>query len=74
MDKSIHKQRERIYEFTLLKFCSHVIEDLSKKTKKKYQFYTYTIVQIQKSNITNSNQFVQKFVEFIIDTITCMIP
>jgi hypothetical protein len=74
MDKNIHKQKERIYEFTLLKFCSFIIEDISKKTKKNYPFYTYTLVQLQKSNITNSNQYVQKFVEFIIDTIRCMIP
>ena len=69
MDKNIEKQKDRIFEFTLLKFCSFIIDDILNGTKTKYPFYVYTLTQMRNSTISKSNSYVQNFVDFVIDTV-----
>ena len=74
MDKNINKQKDKIYEFMLLSFCSHIIENLINKKNDKYPFYVYTLVQLKKSNITNTNLYILKFVDLVIDTVEQKVP
>lgn len=74
MDKNIEKQKDRIFEFTLLKFCSYIIEDFANGTKTKYPFYVYTLTQMKKSTISKLNCYVQNFVDFVIDMVYQLIP
>ena len=74
MDKNINKQKEKIYEFTLLLFCEYIINDFANKTKGKYPFYVYTLEQLKKSSISNTNQYVIKFIDLIIDNVYRIVP
>jgi hypothetical protein len=74
MDKNITKQNERIFEFTLLSFCERIVIDIANKTKINYPFDVYTLVQLKKSHITNSNKYVLNFVDLIIDTVYKNVP
>lgn len=74
MDKNINKQTERIFEFTLLSFCNHIVIDITKKTNENYPFYVYTLVQLKNSNVINSNKYVLDFVDIIIDMVYRNVP
>jgi hypothetical protein len=80
MDHNIEKQKERVFEFSQIEFCSYITNAFADiKTKKKiekknkknndYIFYLYTLVQMKKSTISNVNKYVTEFVSFIIDTV-----
>lgn len=74
MDKNISKQTERIFEFTLISLCNRLVTDIANKTNKNYPFDVYTLVQLKKSNISNSNKYVLIFVDLIIDMVYRIVP
>jgi hypothetical protein len=48
---------------------SSVNSSSANKTNKNYPFDVYTLVQLKKSHISNSNKYVLNFVDLIIDTV-----
>jgi hypothetical protein len=60
MDQNVEKIKDRIFEYKQLEFCKELI------SKKNVPFHLYTLIQMNKSTIINSNQFVRKFVHTVI--------
>jgi hypothetical protein len=65
MDKNIEVKKPEIFEYILFEFCTTIIKSIAGKTT-KYAFALYTLIQLKKCSIPNTNTFVKNFVEFII--------
>jgi len=66
LDNHIKINKTDIFEFLLLELCKDMIKHIS-KSKSRYAFYLYTLIQIKKSSIENTNQYVMTFVNSLIE-------
>jgi hypothetical protein len=66
LDNHIKINKTDIFEFLLLDLCKDMIKHIS-KSKSRYAFYLYTLIQIKKSSIENINQYVVNFVDSLIE-------
>jgi hypothetical protein len=66
LNTNIMENKSLIFEFLLLDLSKELIKYIS-KSKTKYAFYLYTLLQIKKSSITNINSHVLSFINTIID-------
>ena len=66
LDNHIKINKTYIFEFLLLDLCKDMMKNIS-KTKTRYAFYLYTLIQIKKSSIESINQYVMYFVDSLIE-------
>jgi len=65
MDNNIQVNKSIIYEFLLLDLWKNLVKQIAKKTK-KYAFYLYTLLQLNKSSIFNINKYVVHIIDMTI--------
>jgi len=59
MDKTLENKTSTIFEFVLLDLCKKLLTD-------DIAFYLYTLIQLRKSTILYTNQYVLQFIDFLI--------
>jgi hypothetical protein len=65
MDKTLEQKRPDIFEFTLLDFCTTILQAFAEQTN-KHALAFYTLLQLKKATIPHTNQYVNQFVDKII--------
>jgi len=65
-ESNIEKNKPNIFEFLLVDFCKTILKSIHEKNT-TFIFYLYTLIQFKKSTIPQINQYVQQFVDRIID-------
>lgn len=65
-ESNIEKNKPHIFEFLLVDFCKTILKSIYEKNN-TFIFYLYTLIQFKKSTIPQINQFVQGFVDKIIE-------
>ena len=65
MDKNIESKKAEIFEYILFDFCTTIIKSIAGKTT-KYAFALYTLIQLKKCSIPNTNSILMKFVDNVI--------
>lgn len=65
MDKTLEQKRPEIFEFMMLDFCATILQAFAEQTD-KYALAFYTLVQLKKASIPHINQYVNQYVEKII--------
>jgi len=66
LDANIQSNKTIIFEFLLLDLTKELLKNIYKRYN-KYAFYLYTILQLKKASIRNINQYVMKFIDFVIE-------
>lgn len=66
VNENIVTKKNAIFEYTLLDLCRNIMKSFFENTK-EYAFSLYTIIQIQKASISNTNKHVLQFVSQVID-------
>jgi len=66
MDKKLDTSKNGVFEYILIGFCKEILHSLHKHTS-QYAFYLYTILQIGKATILNTNPKVLEFVHQVRD-------
>ena len=66
MDSKVDHNPKSIFEYMLIDFCRNILKSLHDGTN-KYAFYLYTLIQFQKSSISQLNAHVMLFVNKVID-------
>lgn len=66
LENNITLNRPNIFEFLLLDLTKDLMKNIQ-KTKQKYAFYLYTILQLKKASIRNLNQYVMAFINACLD-------
>lgn len=62
MDKNLESRTSEIFEFVLLDLCKKLLSG-------EVAFYLYTLIQLRKSTIPNTNRYVLQFVDYLISYI-----
>ena len=62
MDKNLESRTSEIFEFVLLDLCKKLLGG-------EVAFYLYTLIQLRKSTIPNTNRYVLQFVDYLISYI-----
>jgi len=62
MDKNLESRTSEIFEFVLLDLCKKLLGG-------QVAFYLYTLIQLRKSTISNTNRYVLQFVDYLISYI-----
>jgi hypothetical protein len=65
-ESKIEKNKTLLFEFLLVDFCRTILKSIFEKNN-VFIFYLYTLIQFKKSTIPQINQYVQQFVDLIID-------
>ena len=65
LQKTIEKNREKIFEFLLVELGCNLVKQYSKNNT-KYVYYYYTLLQLLKINIKDVNTYVLQFTNYII--------
>lgn len=69
LENNIKNNTSNIFEFLLIELCGSLLKDLYNK-KTSYAFYLYTLIQLQKSNIKNINQYVKSYIDKLIEIVS----
>ena len=65
MDKTLEQKRPEIFEFILLDFCTTILQAFAEQSN-KHALAFYTLLQLKKSSIPHTNQYVNQYVEKIV--------
>ena len=65
LQKTIEKNREKIFEFLLVELGCNLVKQYSKNNT-KYVYYYYTLLQLLKINIKDVNTYVLQFTNYLI--------
>ena len=66
LEHNIEKNKEIVYEFLLLDLCEELMKNIHNK-KPKFSLYHYTLLQIQKANISSVNTHIDRFIKQVLD-------
>ena len=72
LEKNIEKNKEVVYEFLLLELCGELLKNIHHK-KPRFSLYHYTLLQIQKANISSVNSHVDRFIKDILNKANTLI-
>ena len=65
LESNIENNKKIVYEFIALELCHNLCKYLS-KNKSKYALYLYTLIQLSKSSIYNTNKHVTDFISKVV--------